>query len=105
MQTALFLLIFLPPPTPGTLRLADANRAGAGGAADRRKSAIVQDIVGNTVVSDVTRKVLPAPISERIDFDKPVLLVDFGERGAAPVLRLFGAKSGDPRVCTGERSA
>src|SRR5262249_60334816 len=49
VQAALFLIVALPPPTPGALRLTWFDRARARRAADREEAAIVQRIVGNAV--------------------------------------------------------
>ena len=60
-----FFLLF-PPPAPGPFGLARCYCAGARGAADRQKAAIVQWVVGNAVIADEGDDTIPRPVEQRV---------------------------------------
>src|SRR2546428_601358 len=73
MQPALLFFILLPPPSPGTLGLAECDGARARCAADRREVAVMQTVVGNAVLADEREHPLTRPVEQRIYLDQPVM--------------------------------
>src|SRR5262245_45903013 len=102
MKAAFLLVVSLPPPAPRAFGLSYADRARAGGAADRRKAAIVQHVVGNFVERHVVGEVAAAPFRKRIDLDEPERCVEFRKQRAAAVLGLLGPQTRDPGNRAGE---
>ena len=97
MQAALFVFGVFPPPAAAAWVGAGLNCAGAGGAADRRVSLVVQGVVGDFVLFDILPHLLGCPIGEWVDFYEGgggCVQLYFCDAGSGD--RLFGAQAGDP---------
>jgi hypothetical protein len=99
-----FFLLF-PPPAPGPLRLARRYRAGARGAADREKPAIVQWVVGYTVIADEGDDAIPRPVEQWVHFEHLMFGVKAGVGRQRALGGLVGAQSRDPTRSTGKGAA
>ncbi len=94
-----------PPPAPRTGMFAGGDGAGAGGAADAGKAAIVQCVVGHFVTPQVGPDFEVRPIQQRIELGQAedgILFLDFylGARGA-----LFAPEAGEPGAFAGQGAA
>src|ERR1700745_3812356 len=96
VEPAFRLLVLFPPTAPGALRLAMRHRAGAGCAANRKKSAIMQRVIGNVVGVYESNYSVARPVEQRVHFDYPMLWIDYGVRHTCARGGLVGAQSGDP---------
>src|SRR5258708_35726443 len=96
MQAAFLFLRLLPPPAPGTLRLARHDGAGAGRAIARQKAALMQGIARHVVGAHEFARAVARPIEQRIDLDQTALFVEQRRQQLGAVGGLVGAQPGDP---------
>src|SRR5260370_634068 len=99
VQSAFLFLFLFPPPPAGALRLARRQRTRAGSAADGKKTAIMQAVVGDPVIAHEVRHPIARPIQERVELEQATLRIDRGKAHHRPLCRLLGAHPRHP--CAG----
>src|SRR5256714_1610199 len=104
MQTAFARLRLLPPPAAGTAALAGLNRAGAWGAPDARKLAIVEPIVRQAPRADVLPHLGLGPIEQRAHLVQAMLRVPLQRLAAGASRRVLAAHTRDPAAVAGDRA-
>src|SRR5437763_11613726 len=87
----------------GPASVAAGAGPGAGGAADRGISLVVQRVVGELVLVDVAPQVLLAPVGQRIHLPDSALLVTLELGRRRPRGGLLPANAGDPGVYVVQR--
>jgi len=105
MQAAFLGRVVLPPPAPGPLGLAGTDGTGAGLAADRDETPLVQRVERDAVLAGEGQSLVARPVEQRVELDQVALAVDLGEGDAATRSRLVGPQPGDPGCGAGERAA
>src|SRR2546430_15085394 len=103
--TSLFRSLRLhPPPAAGRAALAGLNRAGAGGAPDARKLAIVEPIVRQAPRADVLPHLGLGPIEQRAHLVQAMLRVPLQRLAAGASRRVLAAHTRDPAAVAGDRA-
>src|SRR5882724_6848373 len=103
VDAALLGCVRFPPPAPGTIGLAGANRPRARCAADRRIALVVQRVVRHLVLAHVVPDLVLRPLGERVELhDRAVVVVDLDLADVRPRRPLVAAKSCDPGIESGE---
>src|SRR5438105_11458338 len=90
-------------PAARPLLLAGRGRAGAGDAADRPVTGLVQRVVRDLVDDDVGPDALLVPVGEGVELPDAVALGPLQLRGAGAARRLVAADAGDPGLVGLER--
>src|SRR5579864_3957601 len=103
MQPALGLC--LACPAAGALAFARDHGAGAGPAANRGITLVVQWVVGDIVRDDKCPDVAVGPAQQGIDLYQVELGVPSDDVGLGPVGRLVAPDGGNPRVVASHRPA
>jgi len=85
-----------PPPAAGADVFAQADGAGAGGAADAGVELVVQGVVGDLVLADVGPDFLFAPVGQGVEFFQAMGGVETAHRERFASGGLLGAHAGDP---------
>src|ERR1700722_17119901 len=88
----------LARPSAGSLVVALVDGPGAGPAADRGISLVVERVVGDVVGHDKRPDVALGPLQERVDLHEVELRVPTDNVRLRPVSGLVGADGGDPGV-------
>src|SRR6516225_7741511 len=96
VQPTLLLLFVLPPPSAGTLGVAARYRASARRAANRREAPVMQNVVGNAVLTDERKHLLARPVEQRIYLDELVVWIDCCSADAGALVRLIRTQTRDP---------
>src|SRR5215475_9213705 len=89
VQPALALVLALPPPAPGALRLAGLDSARAGGAADRRETLRVQRVDRDGMAPDEVQELSPRPVEQRVELDQAALRIGGDQRHVATMRGLL----------------
>ena len=106
MQPALFLLVSLPPPSSGALRLTGRDGARARGAADRRDNPGHGACCRECRVCPNERDDLVArPVKQRVHLDDAIVVIDRRECNRGAFLGLVSAQPRDPCGRSRERSS
>src|SRR5436309_11483717 len=90
-------------PSARALLFVLGDRPGAGNAADRAVTRLVERVVGNLVDGDVRPDALLVPVRERVHLPDAVALRPLELRGLGAARRLVAADPGDPGVVRLER--
>src|SRR5690349_10911305 len=104
MQPALLLVLLLPPPTAGALRLARRDRPRAWRASDRGEPPGMQRIDRHVVSGREGIHRVARPVEQRAELEQLALRVDGDETGATPVVRLIGPQPDNPSPGTRKRT-
>jgi len=104
VQAALLAAVVFPPPAPRAFRLAGADRAGAGGAADRGEAIRVRGIARHGVGVGEARHRLAGPIEEGTELEEAAAGIGGDEDDLAAMSRLVGAQPGDSAGGAGQRA-
>src|SRR5580704_13659138 len=96
MQAAFLFLRLLPPPAPGTLRIARHDGAGARRTADRQEAALMERIVWHVVGANEFARAFARPIEQRVDLEQTARFVEQSRQYLRPVGGLIGAQPSDP---------
>src|ERR1700722_5992273 len=91
VQAAFLFLRLLPPPAPGTLRLARHDGAGARRAADRQKAARMQRIAWHAVGAHEFAGAFARPVEQRIDLEQTAFFVEQSRQNLRAAGGLVGA--------------
>src|SRR4029450_4713445 len=107
LQRGLFVnpaleLVGTGPPARALLFIL-RNRPGAGNAADRAVTRLVERVVGNLVDRDVRPDALLVPVRERVHLPDAVALRPLELRRLGPARRLVATNARDPSVVRLER--
>src|SRR5436309_7397852 len=90
-------------PSARALLFVLGDRPGAGNAADRAVTRLVERVVGNLVDGDVRPDALLVPVRERVHLPDAVALRPLDLRGLGAARRLVAPDAGDPGVVRLER--
>lgn len=98
VKTAFALLVVLPPPSSGALRLAGLDGARTRLAADGGVTALMQRVDGDVFLGDIGPDLFDVPVGQSIDLDKITLSVELGEWGRGAIAGLAATEPGDQKA-------
>src|SRR5580658_635296 len=105
MQTALPRIAALPPPPSCALIFPGLDSACARCAADARKAAVMQRVVGQPLLADVLPDLVVRPFEQRAHLVQAVFAVPFHRRRQGAARRLPAPDAGDPGAAAQDGTA
>src|SRR6202167_1337514 len=105
MQSALERITALPPPSPCAFILPGLHRTCTRRAADARKAAVMQGVVGQPLLADVLPDFVFRPFEQWTHLVQAVLAVPFHGRRQRPAGRLPAPDAGYPGGAAGDCAA